>query len=314
MIPVLSVIIPAHNSETTISHSIESVLSQSYKNLEIIIVNDASSDNTEQILRAYEAHNNIRLITNNKNLGPGISRTVGLNAVDSQTEYVAFLDSDDWLDDDCYEKAISIMDNNTQVSICFWNINNVYGRTASSPRYSYDHSSIITAMNALDMYSRRHKQKAYLSPIIGNKVLRHNIIKDNKLSFNGWYFEDDIFMFDYLLHSEMVGILNTCTLYYLQREDSLLHTVGPAMIQEFFTSFSDYKNRLILQDKWEYVKPFYYSYCEKCLLNLVRWVKQSSNTDQDKSTYYINIINGICRKLNMQDYSKYCDISQLFNV
>ncbi|RDZ35269.1 MULTISPECIES: glycosyltransferase family A protein [unclassified Haloferax] len=88
----ISVVIPAYNAESTISSAIESVLSQSYDNYEIIVVDDGSKDNTVSVIR-NEFDENLTLIQHNDNKGAAAARNTGINA--SNGEFISFLDSDD---------------------------------------------------------------------------------------------------------------------------------------------------------------------------------------------------------------------------
>ncbi|MEG1947424.1 MAG: glycosyltransferase family 2 protein [Lachnospiraceae bacterium] len=93
---LVSILIAAYNEEKYIKRCIESVLHQTYKNIEIIIVNDGSSDQTEQICKEYKGNDNrIKLITQ-MNLGVSMARQVGLN--NASGEFIQFIDSDDWLE------------------------------------------------------------------------------------------------------------------------------------------------------------------------------------------------------------------------
>ena len=94
---LVSIIMPAYNSEKFIRDGIESVLSQSYKNWELLIVNDCSQDNTARIVNEYSVTDNrIKLFHNEKNSGPAITRNNAINR--AKGRFIAFLDSDDiWL-------------------------------------------------------------------------------------------------------------------------------------------------------------------------------------------------------------------------
>lgn len=93
----LDLIIPVYNAENHIANCLDSLLNQINIDLEIIIVNDCSTDNTKTILNSYvERHNNIRIINMEKTSGPGIARNQGIKCVTSQ--YIGFIDSDDWVD------------------------------------------------------------------------------------------------------------------------------------------------------------------------------------------------------------------------
>lgn len=108
--PLVSVIMPVYNREDLISNAIESVLNQSYKNLELIIVNDNSSDNTVEKIEEFNDERLI-LINNNTNKGVSKSRNIGLN--ESRGKYIMYLDSDnDWEKDyvKCTVGAYNLID------------------------------------------------------------------------------------------------------------------------------------------------------------------------------------------------------------
>lgn len=104
---VVSVVMPSHNVESFISHSIESVIDQTYTKWELIIVNDCSNDATPTIVERYLKDERIKLINNKENLGGAGSRNVAISA--AKGRYIAFLDADDiWLPDKL-EKQIAFM-------------------------------------------------------------------------------------------------------------------------------------------------------------------------------------------------------------
>ena len=105
---LVSIIMPAFNSEKTIVNAIKSVINQSYKTWELIIINDCSSDNTLEVINKYAVnHFNIRLINLNKNYGAGYSRNQGI--LEANGRYIAFLDSDDLWHKDKLTTQIAFM-------------------------------------------------------------------------------------------------------------------------------------------------------------------------------------------------------------
>ena len=107
---LLSVIIPAYNVEKYLEKCVESVVNQTYKNIEIIIVDDGSRDSTPQLCDELASkYNNIKVI-HQANKGLAQTRGVGFNA--SIGEYIAFLDSDDYINLNAYESAIKILEEN----------------------------------------------------------------------------------------------------------------------------------------------------------------------------------------------------------
>ena len=92
MNPIVSIVIPLFNKETTILRAVNSVFSQTNKNFELIIVNDGSTDNSAKLVESLSGDDRIRLITQN-NAGPGTARNRGIR--EAKTDLIAFLDADD---------------------------------------------------------------------------------------------------------------------------------------------------------------------------------------------------------------------------
>lgn len=108
--PKISVIIPTYNRAHLISRAIQSVLDQTYRDLEIIVVDDGSADNTEEVIKSFK-NEKIRYLQHNKNKGASAARNTGIRA--SRGEYIAFQDSDDEWFPDKLEKQIKAFNNSS---------------------------------------------------------------------------------------------------------------------------------------------------------------------------------------------------------
>ena len=111
MQPLISVVISTYKREKELIRAIDSVLAQSYKNIEIIVVDDNGKNNefqikTEKIMRNYSQHRNIKYIPNEKNLGGALARNVGIENCNG--EYIAFLDDDDQYYENKLKKQIQL--------------------------------------------------------------------------------------------------------------------------------------------------------------------------------------------------------------
>lgn len=105
---LVSIIMPCYNDADHISDSINSIMSQTYENWELIIVDDFSTDNSKKIIRNYmNKESRIKLIESNSNIGPGPSRNKGIKI--SKGQYIAFLDSDDLWDKNKLDFQINFM-------------------------------------------------------------------------------------------------------------------------------------------------------------------------------------------------------------
>ena len=99
----ISVIVPVYNAKKYIKKCLDSLVKQTLKDIEIIVVNDCSLDNVEKILDKYKAkYKNVKIYTNRKNKGIGYTRNLGIKK--AKGEYISFVDSDDYLDKNYYEK------------------------------------------------------------------------------------------------------------------------------------------------------------------------------------------------------------------
>jgi len=125
--PEISVIIPTYNRAHLISRSIQCVLNQSYQDFEIIVVDDCSIDNTEEVIREFQKKDErIRYIRHEKNKGPAAARNSGIKA--AKGEYIAFQDSDDeWLPEKLYKHMMIFKKVEKKIGVVysgFWKIRN----------------------------------------------------------------------------------------------------------------------------------------------------------------------------------------------
>lgn len=117
---LVSVIMPAYNREAIIADSINSVIGQSYKNFELIVIDDYSTDNTKGVIKEFsDKDNRIKYLSNNGLKGVAATRNVGLNA--AKGKYIAFLDSDDLWSEDHLKRSIEVLESlNLKVCFSFW--------------------------------------------------------------------------------------------------------------------------------------------------------------------------------------------------
>lgn len=113
----ISIIIPVYNKEKYIKQSIESVLNQTYKNLEIIIIDDGSTDNSREICRDISKRDSRINMISTENRGAGSARNLGL--ANAHGDFISFVDADDYLDSEFYEKLLNlIIDYDADIAEC----------------------------------------------------------------------------------------------------------------------------------------------------------------------------------------------------
>lgn len=130
---IISVIVPVHNSEKTLNRCIASLLNQTYNDIEIILINNCSSDNSYKICRDFGKNNKNVLCFNLKNKGVSNARNYGVSK--SNGDYITFVDSDDYIDEFAFEKVINEMEK-VNADIGIYGI--VYEYRRKQKRYSFD--------------------------------------------------------------------------------------------------------------------------------------------------------------------------------
>jgi len=143
--PLVSVVMPVYNGEKYLREAIESVLNQSYSNIELIIVNDASTDSTKSIIHSY-SDSRIQYVENEVNLGIVKSRNRGIDA--SNGEFIANLDSDDIAVPERIEKQLAFLSDNPDFGMCgtFYHTIDSKGNQIQPLQFPTTNEDIITSM------------------------------------------------------------------------------------------------------------------------------------------------------------------------
>lgn len=201
----VSIIVPVYNTAPYIDNCMQSILSQSYKNFEILVVNDGSKDNSLEICRAWELRDNrIRLFNQNNN-GVSYSRNF---AIDQSTgEYLVFIDSDDIISPDYVESLVELIEQNkTDCAV-----------VGISKFYS-DQGILFTDGN-IDFYEGENISKALFTKLGGflaNKIYKADIINEHHLRLNENIFmsEDLLFNARYFQYCKSVVFMSGAKYFY----------------------------------------------------------------------------------------------------
>ena len=143
--PELSVIIPVYNVQSELRTCLESVINQTYRNMEIIIIDDASTDDSAHIIEEYAAKCQlIKPVFLQHNIGVGDVRNHGISL--ARGHYIGFVDGDDWIDMNFYQNLInSIKSNDSDIAVC--GIKTEYNNSQNYQlRYKYNSENCITCL------------------------------------------------------------------------------------------------------------------------------------------------------------------------
>lgn len=209
---MLSVIVAAYNVEKYIEKCINSLVNQTYKNLEILVVNDGSTDNTKEIMEKYEKeYKNLKLL-NKENGGLSSARNYGINH--SKGEYITFVDGDDYIDEKMYDEMLNIMIREDS-DMCVCNFRKIYSNKIKIPKLNYT----LFKGELVHNFLLRHDE---IFAISCNKIYKKEIIINNNIFFiNKAFFDDLGFNSKYILYTRKVSIVNKAFYNYIQREGSI---------------------------------------------------------------------------------------------
>lgn len=226
-VPMISVIIPIYNSEKYLKKCIESVINQTYKDIEIILVDDGSRDSSAEICDEYaKKYENVQVL-HQMNQGLVQARKKGVSL--ARGEYIAFVDSDDWIDEDFYEKLIEVVKNEdsdivTSGIIYEWKDKKsvVVDKIQEGTYYGENIKNIIWEKMIYDKDNRGQG----ITAAIWNKVFKREKLKAviENIDSNISYGEDGAVVYTLLTKIDRITITYYCGYHYLQREDSMIHT------------------------------------------------------------------------------------------
>ncbi|MEI0550868.1 glycosyltransferase family 2 protein [Brachyspira intermedia] len=197
---LISIILPVYNAEKYIEKCLNSFINQTYKNIEIICINDGSKDNSYNILKELSTKDNrIKLFTH-ENSGPAKTRNVGLE--NATGNYIMFCDSDDYYELNACELMLkTIVENNVDVVMCDCNIKDYFeGGIRKKDELDY------FRLKMLGYYNIGVSELIDINVILWNKIYKRSIIINNNIRFpDGFEHDDCNFVLKYL---------SNCNTYY----------------------------------------------------------------------------------------------------
>lgn len=274
---------PTYNSEKTIENSIKSVIDQTYQNIELIIVNDGSTDNTEKIINKMISTDERIIYIYKKNGGVSSARNVGLDYATGN--YISFIDSDDYYQKEMLQILMEYIKeyNSDLVSCSYEKINderNVPEKTFLSGGY-YDKRKLeediypfIIADSSLD----------YTIPLnIVTKLYRKNIIVKYNIRFNEKlkFGEDLLFSKEYLLHANSFYYLPNYFFYkYCNNDYSVTNSIDKKREETIFYSLNSQNDIINKFPEYNLTKQLYYYRIRLALsttANIIKYMKGSRN-------------------------------------
>lgn len=221
---LLSIVVPVYNAEKYLDECIKSLIAQTFYDIEILLVEDCSTDNSRQLCEQYAMlDNRIRLLYNETNRGVSYSRNVGIKF--SVGEYVMFVDADDKLDKYYIQSLFSENEVDIVVSSFIYNDKSAYKVPIKDSTFRESEIG-----NYLKEYSTRFTSA-------WAKIYRSSVIKMNQIAFdeNCSHGEDTIFLYDFLLKAQSIECKEVYGYYYRVDHNNTLSKIPNTYTQYIYT-------------------------------------------------------------------------------
>jgi len=248
----VSVIVPVYNVEKYLKTCLDSLVNQTLKELEIIVVNDGSPDNSQKIIDEYaKKYKNIHSYIKENG---GLSDARNYGAKLATGEYIAFLDSDDYVSHDMYKKMYEkAKSGNFDMVVC--DLNYIYENSDKIERaYSNLKNDTTNIKNAM----------INLYPAAWNKIFKKSLLNKGVEFKKGVWFEDVEFIYRLLPHVKTIGVLHEPFNQYLQREGSITKSTDKRIYH-----YIDNWNGIV---KYYQDNEFYDKYYQELEYSYVRYI------------------------------------------
>ncbi|MCM3253617.1 glycosyltransferase family 2 protein [Priestia aryabhattai] len=240
----VSIIVPVYNVEKYVGKCLHSLVNQTLKDIEIIIVNDGSTDNSQVIIDDYVKNYGNKLVSlNKKNGGLSDARNFGLKH--AKGEYVGFIDSDDWVELNMYEKLY----NHCQET----NADIIISDFIFEPDNSIIHANL---KNGVEINLKSNPELLLIEPSVCNKLFKRSLFYENNIEFPyGLFHEDRLAISKLYYHAEKIYYVKEAFYHYLKhRENSITTSVNMKKYNDIIILLNEVDQFFIEKDISPYIR------------------------------------------------------------
>lgn len=290
---LVSIIVPVYNAELNLRDCLNSILSQTYENIEVIIVDDGSTDRSKSICEEYAKLDSRVILISQKNSGPSGARNLGINV--SNGEYIQFVDSDDILEQNMTRNLVGALNENNQLVICGAKVVNFKNKSIIGV-FSPPNDGEYNVSKFLD-----HFGEFFVSSLINplwNKLYKTEVIKKNQIRFieNINMGEDLLFNLEYIGLCKSICVIKDQLYNYLlfNNENSLTGSYKKDFFENQQMLYQNIRNFLLCHDSYSeknkfFVEKNYAGSIMGCIVNLFH--KESNLTSIKKKEEIRKIVN-----------------------
>ena len=258
--PTISLIIPIYNVENFLVRALESVKNQTFKDFGVIMVDDGSTDKSLEISEKYSIEDENYKLIKQKNQDPGAARNAAIKI--SKGEYIAFMDSDDYLEPEFLECLYNAaIESGADIACCNFNM---YYPDKNLKLYMPFHSlpGVYSKTKAL----RKLILDMGIHYFVWNKLSKRNIFFENNLQFDDMYFEDIATSPKIFYYANKIVLIGKSLYNYTSRDTSILHSMNLDKINDFIRALGVIRNFLENEKAFEDYSNHIWVYAQKAKL------------------------------------------------
>lgn len=280
---LVSIIVPIYNVEKYLTRCIESIVNQTYRYLEIILINDGSTDNSYEICKRYSEQDNRIVLINKENAGSASAKNYGLKI--AKGNYISFVDSDDFIELDMIEYMLdTIKKFDTDIVQC--EIINLYRDTDEFKKENIV-EKVMYAKDFLSLFLIQWKNSLFSNKLFKKQVIQNIYFKEGRC------IDDEFFTYKCIINSSKIAVSNKIVYNYRMRKSGVMK--------------SETSQKQILKDRMDYlferyqiVKSIYKDLDKKFLEHLLTYyliISRDYYIDQGLLNYMKNILKSIKCKI-----------------
>lgn len=297
----VSIVVPIYNAEKYLNRCIDSIRSQTLKDIEIILINDGSTDSSGDICEKLAKQDMRIKVSHKKNGGVGSARNLGIEK--SKGKYIIFVDPDDYIKNDMVEKMYQTANkNNCDVVIC-----NFVTNTKNRNEIKCIENKILYG-ETLKKYLIEYMISGECETYCWNKMYKRNIIVDNNIKFYNYnIWEDAIFNYEIMLRKPRVYYLTENLYYYIVNDKGLTQKYTDCKFNAAKTMLNK-KKELINVYEIENInvhKQMYKCFIWDCISSIIQ--EKDRDNYKERLEIYINITSDLDVKACLNMNKKYID-------
>lgn len=280
---LVSVIVPIYNVEKYIKECVESIINQTYKNLEIILINDGSTDDSYKICKKYSDQDSRIVLIDKENGGSASAKNYGLKI--AKGDYISFVDSDDFIELDMIEYMLNTIKKfNTDIVQC--ELIDLYKNTIEFEQYDIVENR-IEARDFLSLFLTQWKNSLFCNKLFKKEIIKNIYFKEGRC------IDDEFFTYKCVINSSKVVVSNKIVYNYRMRKSGVMKSEKSQ--KQILRDRVDY-----LIERYEIVKSVYKDLDKEFLEHLLTYyliISRDYYIDQNLLDYMKNILKSMKGKI-----------------